>query len=432
MNKLATCQNLLVHRQKGTLEMKRENVNFFFLNVGHFMDHLFVLIFATAVIKLSVDWNLSYQDLLPYAAPGMVAFGLGAIPAGWIADKWNRHGMMQIFFIGIGVASVGCSFATTPLEMGIGLFVIGGFASIYHPVGIAMVVQGRAKTGMPLAMNGVFGNLGVAAAPLLTGAILDLYDWRWAFIVPGMLSICTGISYWIYVRGGELETMYSSEGGAAAASGISIDRHVIVKVFAIIFLSTALGGVIFQTTTYSLPQIFNLRLGDLAGSLTEVGLWSAFVFSMAAFAQLVVGHLVDRYSVRTIFGVVTLVQTALFALMINLFGAPALLVSLAFMLVVFGQIPINDVLVGRVAKSEWRSRAYAARSFVTFSVMSFTLPAIAWLIDNRDSFDWAPKEWDQFAVIFIILSISAALIFLLVLQLPKVAAVTGVSTEPAE
>jgi hypothetical protein len=64
--------------------------------------------------------------------------------------------------------------------------------------------------------------------------------------------------------------------------------------------------------------------------------------------------------------------------------------------------------------------------------MSFTLPAISWLIDNRDSFDWAPKEWDQFAVIFIVLSISAALIFLLVLQLPKVAAVTGVSTAPAE
>lgn len=412
--------------------MKREKVNFFFLNVGHFLDHLFVLIFATAVIKLAIDWNLSYQDLLPYAAPGMVAFGLGAIPAGWIADKWNRHGMMQIFFIGIGLASIGCSFASTPLEMGVGLFIIGCFAAIYHPVGIAMVVQGRAKTGMPLAVNGVFGNLGVAAAPLLTGAILDLYDWRWAFIVPGVISVAIGIAYWIYVRAGELETMYPAEGGAAAASGVSIDRNVIIRVFAIIFLSTALGGIIFQTTTYSLPEVFNRRLGDLAGTLTEVGLWSAFVFSMAAFAQLVVGHLVDRYSIRTIFAIVTFAQCALFAIMINLFGAPALIVSLAFMLVVFGQIPINDVLVGRVAKSEWRSRAYAARSFVTFSVMSFTLPAISWLLDNRDSFTWAPGEWDQFAVVFVILSISAGLIFLLVLQLPKVTAVTGISTAPAE
>ena len=103
---------------------------------------------------------------------------------------------------------------------------------------------------------------------------------------------------------------------------------------------------------------------------------------MAAFAQLVVGHLVDKHSIRTIFALVTATQAVLFAIMINMFGAPALIISLAFMLVVFGQIPINDVLVGRVAKSEWRSRAYAARSFVTFSVMSITLPSIAWLLNN--------------------------------------------------
>jgi len=148
-----------------------------------------------------------------------------------------------------------------------------------------------------------------------------------------------------------------------------------------------------------------------------VGVWSAVVFAMAAFAQLVVGHLVDRHSARTIFALVTITQAVLFVAMINLFGAPALVISLAFMLVVFGQIPINDVLVGRVAKSEWRSRAYAARSFVTFSVMSFTLPGIAWIL-GRYNFD----------VIFMILAGSAALIFIAVLQLPKIAAITGVKT----
>ena len=196
---------------------------------------------------------------------------------------------------------------------------------------------------------------------------------------------------------------------------------MIVKVFCIIFFTTALGGIIFQTTTYALPEIFNRRLGDLASSLTQVGLWSAFVFAMAAFAQLVVGHLVDRHSIRTIFALVTLAQAALFAAMINLFGAPALIVSLAFMLVVFGQIPINDVLVGRVASSEWRSRAYAERSFVTFSVMSFTLPGISWILENYD-----------FGVVFMILSGCAALIFLAVLQLPKIAASTGIVEAPAE
>ena len=129
---------------------------------------------------------------------------------------------------------------------------------------------------------------------------------------------------------------------------------------------------------------------------------------------------------------ITATQAVLFAIMINMFGAPALIISLAFMLVVFGQIPINDVLVGRVAKSEWRSRAYAARSFVTFSVMSIILPSIAWLLNNRDTFKWAPAYWDQFAVVFVLLAVAAALIFLLVLQLPKVAAITGVREQATE
>tara|TARA_Y100001934_G_scaffold7188_1_gene9690 strand:+ start:69097 stop:70335 length:1239 start_codon:yes stop_codon:yes gene_type:complete len=412
--------------------MRRNNIHFYFLNIGHFLDHLFVLIFATAVLKLALDWNLSYPDLLPYATPGMVAFGLGAIPAGWIADKWRRDGMMQVFFIGIGIASIACSFATTPEEMAVGLFVVGCFAAIYHPVGIAMVVQGRAKTGMPLAVNGVFGNLGVAAAPLLTGALLDFYDWKWAFIIPGVFSIAIGIAYSIFLKAGDQETLYPSEGSAVKGGAVSIDRDVIIRVFGIIFLTTALGGIIFQSTTYALPKIFEIRLQEMAASLTLVGIWSAFVFAMAAFAQLVVGYFVDKHSVRTIFAIVTATQAILFIIMINLFGAAALLISLAFMLVVFGQIPINDVLVGRVAKSEWRSRAYAARSFVTFSVMSFTLPSIAWLLNNRKTFDWAPQHWDQFAVVFVILAIAAALIFLLVLQLPKVAAITGVQSQTVE
>lgn len=214
---------------------------------------------------------MSYAELLPYATPGMVAFGLGAIPAGWIANKWRRDGMMQVFFVGIGVASIACSFATTPTEMAIGLFAVGCSAAIYHPVGIAKVVQGRVKTGMPLAVNGVFGNLSVAAAPLLTGAILDLYDWKWAFIIPGVFSISTGIAYSIFSKAGDEESLYPTEGAANKGAAISIDRGVVVRVSAVIFLTTALDGIIFQSTTYALPKIFELRLQDMAASLTLIG-----------------------------------------------------------------------------------------------------------------------------------------------------------------
>ena len=376
-----------------------------------------MLIFATvAALALATDWEMSYANLIPYAMPGFVAFGIFAIPAGWIADKWHRHGMICIFFIGIGLASTATSFANSPLQIGCGLFVIGLFAAIYHPVGIAMVVQGRVKTGMPLAVNGVFGNIGVAVAALITGIIIDTFGWRTAFLIPGVLSIVIGIAYLTFTRVGDVESLYPNQipSSRATASKVGIDLQHLVQVFAIIFFTTAMGGLIFQSTTFALPKILDERLNDFTTSASEVGAWAFIVFTVAAFAQLVVGYLVDRHSVKLVFSMVAGGQVVLFALMVNLEGIAALIVSVGFMLMVFGQIPINDVLVGRVARSEWRSRAFAIRSFITFTVMATSVPLIAWL----------HATWG-FSALFLVLTICATFIFSAVLMLPKIEAVFG-------
>ena len=85
--------------------------------------------------------------------------------------------------------------------------------------------------------------------------------------------------------------------------------------------------------------------------------WYAFVvFSVAALAQLVVGYLLDAYSLRIVFAVVAITQASFFIIMKHLSGIASLLVAIGFMLAVFGQIPINDVLVGR----PWLQRAVQA------------------------------------------------------------------------
>jgi MFS family permease len=176
--------------------MSREQIHFLLLNIGHFLDHLFMLVFATvAALTLSREWGLGYGDLIKYATPGFFAFGLFALPAGWLADRWNRDGMMCVFFAGIGTASILTGFAQSPMQVGIGLFAIGVFAAIYHPVGLAIVTEKWKNTGMRIAVNGVWGNLGVASAALLTGYLIDNGSWRMAFIVPGAISIGIAIAY---------------------------------------------------------------------------------------------------------------------------------------------------------------------------------------------------------------------------------------------
>ena len=390
-------------------------VNFAFLNVGHFLDHFFMLIFATvAALRLADEWGMSYAALIPYATPGFIAFGIGAIPAGWIADKWSREGMMVIFFIGIGASSIVTALAGSPIEIAAGLFAIGLFAAIYHPVGLAMVVHGRERTGVPLAINGVFGNLGVASAALLAGYLIDTTGWRSVFVLPGIVSICIGVAYAAFLWHGRGAIRAATGAATGGAGSVAIDRAMFLRVFAIIVFTTAIGGLVFQSTTFALPKVFDERLTGLAGSATEIGGYAFAVFTVAAFAQLVVGYLVDRNSVRTVFLFVTGLQTVFFAVMHQLSGVAALLVATAFMLVVFGQIPINDVLVGRITRSEWRSRVYSIRYIVTFSVSASTLPLIAWI----------HAQWG-FGLLFTVMAFAAAGMFAVVLLLPRRGAFIG-------
>ena len=368
-----------------------------------------MLVFATvAALRLGDEWNMSYGELIPYATPGFVAYGLLALPSGWLADRWSREGMMALFFLGIGVSAMLTALADSISGIALGLTLIGSFAAIYHPVGLALVVQGRSKLGMPLAINGVFGNLGVAFAALVSGYLIERFGWRSSFLLPGAVTVVLGVLYVLLERKNIRYGWKAVSKQDFAPETSRLPAGLLRRVFFIILLTTALGGLIFQSTTFSLPKVFDERLADIATSATEIGAYAALVFSVAALAQLVVGFLVDQFSLRKVFLCVALIQALLFTLMIDLSGWPALLVSIGFMFAVFGEIPISDVLIGRVASGEWRSRAFALNYLVGFGVSASSLPLIAWIYG----------AWG-FAALFGLLALTAAMIAAVVLYLPQ-------------
>jgi MFS family permease len=162
----------------------RLNTRFLFLNIGHATDHLMMLLFPAVVVVMATEFEGGYSEMLPLATGGFIAFGVFSLPAGWLADRWSREGMIGLFFLGIGSAAIATSFASTDWQIALGLFAIGMFAAIYHPVGIAMVSQGGGAVGKRLGVNGVWGNMGVAASALTAGALADAFGWRAAFLSP--------------------------------------------------------------------------------------------------------------------------------------------------------------------------------------------------------------------------------------------------------
>ena len=351
-----------------------------FLNLGHLLDHLVMLVFPTAVVAIGREWGQPYAELLPLALGGFIAFGVFAFPAGWLADHWSRYKVLAVFFFGIGASLFVTGFAQSPWQIALGLTVVGAFAAIYHPVGIAMLVASPEKMGKVLGWNGLWGNLGLAFAALLTGALMDAAGWRAAFFVPGAFCVLAGICFLCLVKDpGKVKKTSKS-------IGLHLDGPTMSRIFAIMLIATACGGVIFNSTTISMPKVFDERLHELTQTNLGIGVLVAAVYSIAAFAQVLMGALIDRTELRRLMIGVGLVQIPMLWLAANLQGWAMLAVALCMMLAVFGQIPLNDAIVGKYVADEYRARVLGVRYVVSLGVAAVAVPMIAALHRTEGGF----------------------------------------------
>lgn len=375
-----------------------------FLNFGHSLDHLLLLIFPTVVIAMAPQFGMTYGEMLPLSIGGFIMFGAGSLPAGWLADRWSRRGMMVVFFTGMGAASVLVGFAQTPWQVAVALTLVGTFGAIYHPVGITMLVSGRDKVGRVLGVNGVWGNLGVAFAALLAGALAHWFTWRAAFIVPGMVAIVTGIAFALTVP-----REFGLAKTTRKAGSTSLPRAVLVHIFGVLAIAVVCGGVIFNATTVAMPKVFDEKLPALVTTTFGIGVMVSLVYSFAALAQLCVGWWIDRHSIKSVFVVVVALQIPLLLLAGSSENAAMLLVALGMMFFVFGQIPINDAMVAFYADEEWRARAYALRYVVSFLGSASAVPLVAYTHSTTAGF----------ASMFLVLAGLATIMFLAALTFPS-------------
>ncbi len=375
-----------------------------FINAAHFVDHFFLLIFPTAVLGMGADFDWSYGELLALSVGSFVAFGAGSLPAGWLGDRWSRRNMMVVFLVGIGAAAVLTGLSTSPVLLAVNLTVLGVFSSIYHPIGNAMLAAAAAgdRLGRVMGLNGVFGNLGVAAAALVTGAITHWLGWRWAFFLPGAAAVALGLAFWAMVPDGV------GVAAKGAARRLDVPREVLVRVFAVLGIVVIAGSLIFQAATVSVPKLIHERAAGLAGSTLGVGLLASAIFTVGAMTQLVVGRLVDRISLKTTF------------LLVSAFSAPCLLAAAfaadwaivlaaaGIMVAIFGQVTINDTMLGRYSADAWRSRIYALRYFLGFVTAGAAVPLVSFLHERVGGF----------AAVYLVLAAMGVFVFLGALLFP--------------
>lgn len=346
------------------------------VNAAHSFTHYCLLILPTAVLSMARPgggFGAEYGPILALATGGFLLYGLFSLPQGWLAARVGRRALMTAFFFGTGLGMVATGVADTPLMLALALAATGLFAAIYHPIGTALLVEAAGEQpGRAIGLNGVFGNIGVALAPMVTAFLVFRWDWHAAFVVPGAFCMLVGFS-WLRVPNLDQAARRN------ARPFPEIPPHLVRRAVTVLLLIAAVSGLVFNAFTLLLPKLMQERLAESPGLLPLAGVAATVATLCGAVTQLTVGRMIDRMTLRRLLLPMAMVLAPALAALAFAQGWLVLPLAGAVAAVIFGQVTVNETMTARYISPALRARMYSVRFFVGFLGSAAAPPVIAFL-----------------------------------------------------
>ena len=354
-----------------------------FSSIGHFYNHLFEPMYFVVALVLPPILGVPYEQVLTLIIAGKLLTGLFAPVAGWLADRWSALGMMVIYFFGFGLSAVAVGFASTPIEITLSLAALGAFGSIYHPVGIAWMVQNSQNRGKALGINGMFGGLGPALAGVFAGALLEWSSWRTVFIVPGIFVMATGGAFvWAMINGKlkDVKIVRHAEP--------KLDMNDTVRVYIVLTLAMLVGGMFYQVAQSSLPKVFEEGLGGLFGNGTSgVGLAIMAVYGVGGVMQIVTGNMADKYPLKWVYALFIFLQAPFILMAMGASGATLFIAAMMMVTFNIGALPAENSLLSKYTPGKWQATAYGMKFIISFTFSGLGIYLTAKVKETTGSFD---------------------------------------------
>ncbi len=335
--------------------------------------HILTGLYLTVVIGLVDVWTMPYDELIRLWILGSLMVGLGAPLAGWLGDRWSPSKIMVVFFLVTGGGAMAAGLVDGPAGMVVALAALGIGASIYHPVAFAWIVRHSVKRGRTMGIVGIFGSLGVAVAATIAASLTDWFDWRAAFLIPGAVSIVTGLAL-----------------GAAIVLGVVVDRDVdrveqpapergdLKRAFIVLTVTMVCGGLIFNAMQTALPKWFDEQMiGLTGGAMLGVGGLVTLVYTIGAFSQVAGGYLCDRLPLKTVYIGGLALQVPLLVLMAGLVELPLLLAATVAIFVGGGLLPAENLLLARYTPGHRRGLVFGLKFILAFGVAPIAVEMVA-------------------------------------------------------
>ncbi len=352
---------------------------------GHFLSHFNMLVFPAILLPLSGGLGMTMADTLDLAFWMYLLFGLTALPWGLLADRVGARPLLALFYLGAGCSGLAAAMTMdSPRGLQIALAGVGLFSGIYHPAGLGWIACCVSRTSAGMAVNGMFGNLGLALAPLLAG----LVNWLW-----GARSVYLGLAA---LNLGGLVLLWRAGRETCATAGHDSGREAATswKSFAVLLVIMMLGGVVYRGSTVILPSLFELRGTHLyqavAGLLSErvsgnvtATVLTSCLYLVGMLGQYAGGRVGERFDLRLGYLVFHLLTVPAAFAMAMLTDIPLVLLATVHSFFLLGMQPIENTLVARLTPPAMHSMAFGMKFVLTFGVGSLGVKLVRFVESTR-------------------------------------------------
>ena len=349
-----------------------------------------MLIYPTVALTLVDVWSLSYGELFKLFFFASLLYGVAALPAGWLGDRWSSWGMLAIYMICTGIATFLTGFANSPTQIAVGLAVIGIFAAIYHPVGTNFVVLHAVNRAKDLGYNGAYGTVGLASAAFIAAGLTQLFGWRAAFFVPGAACFLLGVGFVLFTR--DIAKNSSQTKSVVEDAPVTFrTTRVVLGLMAVTALSV---GLITQAYTSGLPKVFDDTMKEVVaafaldreGGLTMSSALVTLVILAGAAGQIVGGSLASKFSPKAVYIGMFAIMIPLAVIASQLDGLPLVVVAAVMMLVITGCLPAENCIIVRFCPEHWRARVFSAKFVMALGGGSFAVLVVGEIFDRTTGF----------------------------------------------
>ncbi|HUV56578.1 MAG TPA: MFS transporter [Dehalococcoidales bacterium] len=347
----------------------------------HGLVHVLELTYGAVLIGIAQEFGASLLVLGVLANIFGFAFGVTALPSGYLADRMSERHLLMVCCLGMAAASIAIGLSPNIYMLGAALLVLGLALGIYHPTGAAFITRITTHRGLGFGYLGIGGSIGVAAGPILAGAIASFWGWRASYFVFAVPALFLALMFYLFART-EIPVIKQS----TAESGTkNVSLRPFLLPLALIFCIQVLNGFIYRGIVTFLPLYFGERIQFTflnMDSLLIAGAFTTIALIFGVGGQFLGGNLAERRHRESLALIITLIVTPLLVAIASSSGLPLLGVAIVFALFYFMGQPIFNCLVADYCPPSWRGRMFGISFFCVFGVGSFSAPLLGYIADR--------------------------------------------------